>query len=180
MRSTSALVTAFCTSAAAGVGYYTAILAEVAGPLGHITAIDVDADLAQRARIHLAPWPQVEVVTDDGGQLDTGPCDAIFVNAGATHPRPLWLEPLRPGGRFPSRRKGTSRNSCASPGASALSGARAGGERAQRAAPPRDPGRTPRRWRRSYTARRDQGRRATPAPRGRLGPADGSGPGPGR
>src|SRR5262245_51865806 len=100
MRSTSALVTAFCTSAAAGVGYYTAILAEVAGPLGHITAIDIDADLAQRARTHLAPWPQVEVVTGDGGQLDTGPCDAIFVNAGATHPRPLWLERLRPRGRL--------------------------------------------------------------------------------
>ena len=83
-----------------GVGYYTAILAEVVGPLGHITAIDIDADLAQRARTHLAPWPQVEVVTGDGGQLDTGPCDAIFVNAGATHPRPLWLERLRPRGRL--------------------------------------------------------------------------------
>ena len=26
--------------------------------------------------------------------------DAIFVNAGATHPRPIWLDRLRPGGRL--------------------------------------------------------------------------------
>jgi protein-L-isoaspartate(D-aspartate) O-methyltransferase len=29
-----------------------------------------------------------------------GPSDAIFVNAGATHPRPVWLDALRRGGRL--------------------------------------------------------------------------------
>ena len=28
----------------------------------------------------------------DGGTIDAGPADAILVNAGATHPPPLWLD----------------------------------------------------------------------------------------
>ena len=83
-----------------GVGYYTAIVAEIVGANGRVTAIEVDAGLAERARQNLGPWPQVEVIASDGGDHDFGPSDAIFVNAGATHPRPLWLDALRPGGRL--------------------------------------------------------------------------------
>jgi protein-L-isoaspartate(D-aspartate) O-methyltransferase len=45
----------------AGLGYYTAILSELVGAEGHVTAIEVDADLAARARENLAPWPNVEM-----------------------------------------------------------------------------------------------------------------------
>lgn len=84
----------------AGTGYYTAILATVVGSGGRVDAIEVDAKLAARARSNLADWPQVHVVHANGGEYDPGPADAIFVNAGATHPRSLWLDRLRIGGRL--------------------------------------------------------------------------------
>lgn len=83
-----------------GTGYYTAILAELVGPTGRVVAIDVDAELVARSRGNLAAWPNVEVVHADGGAHDPGPVDAILVNAGATHPQPIWLDSLRPKGRL--------------------------------------------------------------------------------
>jgi protein-L-isoaspartate(D-aspartate) O-methyltransferase len=83
-----------------GVGYYTAIMAEVVGPAGHVIGVEIDADLASRARENLSYLKQVEVVHDDGGEYNPGPCDAIFINAGATHPRNVWLDCLQPGGRL--------------------------------------------------------------------------------
>lgn len=83
-----------------GVGYYTAILAELVGPAGYVTAIDIDPDLAARARRNLSHLTHVEVLEGDGGAHDPGLTDAIFVNAGATHPRPVWLDSLRAGGRL--------------------------------------------------------------------------------
>jgi protein-L-isoaspartate(D-aspartate) O-methyltransferase len=65
-----------------------------------VTAIEVDADLATRARENLERWPNVDMRTGDGGEFDPGPVDAIFVNAGVTHPRALWLARLRDGGRL--------------------------------------------------------------------------------
>jgi protein-L-isoaspartate(D-aspartate) O-methyltransferase len=83
-----------------GVGYYTAIAAEVVGPRGQVVGIEIDENLAARARRNLSYLSHVEVIHGDGGGYDTGPCDAIFVNAGATHVRPVWLDCLRPGGRL--------------------------------------------------------------------------------
>ena len=84
----------------AGLGYYSAIIAEVTGSSGRVTAIEVDADLAARARENLAPWPNVDLHSGDGCEFDPGPVDAIFVNAGVTHPSALWLDRLRDGGRL--------------------------------------------------------------------------------
>ena len=84
----------------AGVGYYSAIIAEVVGTSGSVAAIEVDQDLAARAGANLKPWKNVEVVSTDGSQYDPGPVDAILVNAGVTHPAALWLDRLRPGGRL--------------------------------------------------------------------------------
>lgn len=83
-----------------GTGYYTAILAEVVGPEGHVTAIEVDLELASRARNNLSYLSHVRVLAGDGGRLDAGSSDAIFVNAGATHPQAIWLDSLRLGGRL--------------------------------------------------------------------------------
>lgn len=83
-----------------GVGYYTAIMAEVVGPAGHVIGVEIDADLASRARENLSYLKQVEVVHGDGGEYDPGSCDAIFINAGATHPRSVWLDCLQLGGRL--------------------------------------------------------------------------------
>jgi protein-L-isoaspartate(D-aspartate) O-methyltransferase len=81
-----------------GTGYYTAILAELVGETGRVTAIEVDDDLAARARANLAAWPWVEVKQADGTRFDPGAASAILVNAGATHPATLWLDRLLPGG----------------------------------------------------------------------------------
>jgi protein-L-isoaspartate(D-aspartate) O-methyltransferase len=83
-----------------GTGYYTAIMAEVVGREGHVTAIELDTQLAARARDNLNYLPNVGVMEGDGGEIDAGPADAILVNVGATHPRPVWLDSLRPDGRL--------------------------------------------------------------------------------
>ena len=83
-----------------GTGYYTAIMAEVVGREGHVTAIEVDSELASRARDNLNDFPNVEVIEGDGGEIDAGPSDAILINAGATDPKSVWLDSLRIGGRL--------------------------------------------------------------------------------
>jgi len=83
-----------------GTGYYTAILAEVVGASGGVAAIEVDPDLAARAQENLKDYRQVTVYAGDGAVFDPGACDAIFVNAGVTHPQTIWLDRLKPGGRL--------------------------------------------------------------------------------
>jgi protein-L-isoaspartate(D-aspartate) O-methyltransferase len=83
-----------------GVGYYTAIIAEVIGEGGHVTGVEIDPDLAERARRNLAYLNHVEVVGGDGREFAPDPADAIFINAGATQPQAVWLDSLKPGGRL--------------------------------------------------------------------------------
>jgi protein-L-isoaspartate(D-aspartate) O-methyltransferase len=83
-----------------GVGYYTAIIAHVVGGDGSVLGVELDATLAERARRALTSFPNVAVVHGDGSALESDSFDAIFVNAGATHIEPRWLESLRPGGRL--------------------------------------------------------------------------------
>jgi protein-L-isoaspartate(D-aspartate) O-methyltransferase len=83
-----------------GTGYYTAVLAEAVGTSGRVLALELDEALAERARRNLEPYPRVEVRCADGCTHDPGPVDAIYVNAGATHLVPLWLDRLRSGGRL--------------------------------------------------------------------------------
>lgn len=83
-----------------GVGYYTALIAAIVGPTGRVIGIEFAADLAERARENLRDLAWVRVVAGDGCRVDPGEVDAILVNAGATHPIPLWLDRLAPGGRL--------------------------------------------------------------------------------
>ena len=83
-----------------GTGYYSAILAELAGPDGHVVAVEQDGALVERAREALGAWQQVAVVQADGAAFTAGPRDVVVVSAGATHPLPAWLAALRPGGRL--------------------------------------------------------------------------------
>jgi protein-L-isoaspartate(D-aspartate) O-methyltransferase len=83
-----------------GVGYYTAIMAEVVGTGGSVAAIEVDAGLAARAKENLAGHPQVTVHAGDGAAFDPGTCDAMLINAGVTHPHRPWLDRLAEGGRL--------------------------------------------------------------------------------
>ncbi len=81
----------------AGVGYYSAIMAEIVGRGGRVTAIEIDQGLAKRARANLARgWPQANVVAADGFAFRAEePVDAIVVNAGVTHLAAPWLDSLK-------------------------------------------------------------------------------------
>jgi protein-L-isoaspartate(D-aspartate) O-methyltransferase len=84
----------------AGTGYYAAVLAEIVGPNGHVIAVECHGELAERACLNLDPWRQVDVVHHDGRAHDPGEVDVIIVFAGSTHPAPLWLDRLAPGGQL--------------------------------------------------------------------------------
>jgi protein-L-isoaspartate(D-aspartate) O-methyltransferase len=84
----------------AGVGYYTAIMAELAGPAGRVTAIELEPELAARAAQNLASYPQVQTACADGAVHPLAPADVILVNAGASRPLDLWLDALKDGGRL--------------------------------------------------------------------------------
>ena len=84
----------------AGTGYYTAILAQLAGPDGHVDAYEIEEDLAKRAAANLSEFTNVTVYHRNATQAPLPPCDVIYVNAGATSPLNLWLDALRPKGRL--------------------------------------------------------------------------------
>lgn len=84
----------------AGTGYYTAIMAELAGHDGAVIAAEIDHSLAERARSNLASRANVQIIAADGASFEPGPVDVIVINAGATHPTPMWLAALAPGGRM--------------------------------------------------------------------------------
>jgi protein-L-isoaspartate(D-aspartate) O-methyltransferase len=79
-----------------GTGYYSAILADIVGRDGAVTAVEIDAELAARARANLAlGWPQADVVAADGfAYRPERPADVIIVNAGVTHLPVAWLDAL--------------------------------------------------------------------------------------
>jgi protein-L-isoaspartate(D-aspartate) O-methyltransferase len=83
-----------------GVGYYTAIMAEVVGPGGSVLGIEVNEDLARRAEENLSEYSSVKVEATDGATFDPGAYDVMLVNAGVTHPQAIWLERLREQGRL--------------------------------------------------------------------------------
>ncbi len=83
-----------------GMGYYTAILAEIVGPTGEVLAVEIDQPLAEKGREALASWRWVKVVHGDGSAGAFENFDAIVASAGATHPLPTWLQAVKPGGRL--------------------------------------------------------------------------------
>jgi protein-L-isoaspartate(D-aspartate) O-methyltransferase len=75
-------------------------MAQVVGPGGYVVASEVNSDLAARARENLSDYANVQVCSGDGAEIDPGECDAMLINAGVTHPNPLWLDRLVEGGRL--------------------------------------------------------------------------------
>ncbi len=85
----------------AGVGYYTAILAELVSSQGRVIAFEVESKLAERARGNLAHYSNVDVVCGDATQADSIPkLDALVACAGATHVPTRWLDRLKNGGQM--------------------------------------------------------------------------------
>ena len=84
----------------AGVGYYTAMMAKLAGSSGAVHAIEYEKALAENAAQNLSPYGQVRVEQGDGSTVALDPSDAILVNAGASRPAETWLDALKDGGRL--------------------------------------------------------------------------------
>jgi protein-L-isoaspartate(D-aspartate) O-methyltransferase len=84
----------------AGVGYYTAILAQLVGRSGRVTAIEYDPVLAVRLAQNLTEAGNVAVIQGDGTTAAFDPADAILVNAGTVRPADHWLDRLAEGGRL--------------------------------------------------------------------------------
>jgi protein-L-isoaspartate(D-aspartate) O-methyltransferase len=87
-----------------GTGINAALLAELAGPAGQVTTIDIDGDIVTAARRALAAagYHQVRVLCGDGaaGHPDGGPYDRIIVTAGAWDLPAPWWQQLTDGGRL--------------------------------------------------------------------------------
>ena len=83
-----------------GTGYYTAIMAHLVGPSGRVTGIEVEPELAARAKANFAGTPNVEIVEGDGALVSFDQADVIYVNAGCTRPAESWLDRLADGGRL--------------------------------------------------------------------------------
>ncbi|WP_155336395.1 methyltransferase, FxLD system [Acrocarpospora corrugata] len=99
----------------AGTGYNAACLAELAGPSGSVTTIDIGPEIVEEARRGLAAagYDRVLVRHGDGadGHAANAPYDRIIVTAGAWDAPPSWREQLAPGGRLvvPLRIRGVTR-----------------------------------------------------------------------
>jgi protein-L-isoaspartate(D-aspartate) O-methyltransferase len=88
----------------AGTGYNAALMAHIVGETGRVITVDIDEDLVEAAREHLAlaGFEQVEVVRADGGYgyADAAPFDRIILTVGAPDITPAWLDQLKPNGRI--------------------------------------------------------------------------------
>ncbi len=97
-------------------GYNAALIAELTGPSGEVTTMDLDPDVTDRAAALLAAagYGRVRVVLGDGadGEPERAPFDRIIVTAEAADVAPAWVAQLAAGGRLvlPLRVRGLTRS----------------------------------------------------------------------
>jgi protein-L-isoaspartate(D-aspartate) O-methyltransferase len=88
----------------AGTGYNAALLSKLVGPSGRVVTVDIDPEVADEARSHLAEAgiANVEVICGDGalGWPGNAPYDGIIVTAGASDLAPAWVGQLAAHGRL--------------------------------------------------------------------------------
>src|SRR6266545_6031103 len=87
-----------------GPGYNAALMAHMVGESGQVVSVEIDQDLAEAAREHLAlaGFEQVQVLCADGGYgyPDTAPYDRIILTVGASDITPSWWKQMKPNGRM--------------------------------------------------------------------------------
>ena len=88
----------------AGTGYNAALISHIVGPSGQVTSVDIDPELVQTAREHLARagFGAVTVTCADGAGGDPGhaPYDRIIATVGVSDLAPAWLAQAVPRGRI--------------------------------------------------------------------------------
>ncbi len=88
----------------AGTGYNAALIAQIVGETGQVVTMDIDEDIVQNAREHLAAagFDRVQVLCGDGGlgYADAAPYDRIILTVGAWDITPAWREQLKSDGRL--------------------------------------------------------------------------------
>ncbi len=88
----------------AGTGYNAALMAHIVGETGQVITIDIDEDIVENARKHLAVagYERVQVVYADGGLgfPDAAPYDRIILTVNAGDIAPAWREQLADNGRL--------------------------------------------------------------------------------
>jgi protein-L-isoaspartate(D-aspartate) O-methyltransferase len=88
----------------AGTGYNAALMRHIVGPSGTVVSLDIEADLVDRAREHLASagYPDVTVVAADGadGYPAGAPYDRVIATVGVSDLAPAWLRQSGPGARI--------------------------------------------------------------------------------
>ncbi|MCY6382472.1 protein-L-isoaspartate O-methyltransferase family protein [Hoeflea prorocentri] len=88
------------THIGAGTGYYSAILARLVSPGGHVDAIEIEQHLARAAAENLRGYENVSVRADNAVVASLSPSDVIYVNAGVVEPPLNWLDAFKDGGRM--------------------------------------------------------------------------------
>ena len=96
----------------AGTGYNAAILARLVGESGHVSTLEVDVEVADQAREHLASfglgesskpgYARVETKAVDGaiGDASGAPWHGILVTVRSGQIAPAWFDQLTEGGRL--------------------------------------------------------------------------------
>ena len=88
----------------AGTGYNAALISHIVGPSGAVVSVDIEADLVDRAREHLASagYPDVTVVATDGagGYPPGAPYDRVIATVGVSDLAPAWLHQTAPDARI--------------------------------------------------------------------------------
>lgn len=84
----------------AGSGYYTAIIANLVGATGHVSAREIDEKLESEANSNLAGWKNVHVSSADAMEAIPKGLDVVVASAGLSEIPMSWLRALSPGGRL--------------------------------------------------------------------------------
>jgi protein-L-isoaspartate(D-aspartate) O-methyltransferase len=95
----------------AGTGYYTALLAALVTPAGHVHAYEIETSLAEIARRNLATLDAATLHPLSGVGAALPQADVVYVNASASAPDAAWLKALNLHGRLifpwqPSAKRG--------------------------------------------------------------------------
>lgn len=88
----------------AGTGYNAALLAEMVGDQRAVVTIDIEQDVVEGARQHLAAagYPDITVLCADGveGAADYAPFDRVELTVASDDIAPAWTAQLQIGGRL--------------------------------------------------------------------------------